>query len=275
MKKLILVLALLLIAIPAWAQPNDVVVQPVPEEENWGGWVEEWDVPVYFVEGPIAYHANQGGAGELVRAFALEITVSGPNAAIDWCWFEGPYDVAPSEGDPIAEWVDDNIIIIEAASLYDMAEEEGPDPNGMLVGLSMYSDIPEAELCIDIVENELRGGIVMEDVTTRGLSNSQVCWTAAEAEVVCNEDLTEAQLTEWFDWGEPPVWCLPCWTLGDVTGDELLSFGDVIQTFNAVQAQAESGDPNGSSDATMDGLYSFGDVIKVFNNVADPCVVCP
>lgn len=258
MKKLIFILALLLLTAPAWA---DVVVEP--NSEPWEGWYDEG---IGFIEGPIEYDANDS---ELVRAFALEITVTGPNAFIDWCWFEGAYNVAPgSEDGPIAEWVDDNIIIVEFASLYNEDLEEGdvPESIGTLAGISIGAD-PDSEVCIDIVVDDLRGGIVMEDVTTRDIDNDQVCWTTAEAPIECNEELTEGQLEEWFNWEEPEVWCLPCWTEGDVTGDENLTFGDVIQVFNAVAAQAESGDPNGSSDATMDGLYTFGDVIFVFNQV--------
>lgn len=275
MKKLIFILALLLLAAPAWAS---VVVEP--NSEPWETWVDEEDANLAWIEGPIEYNVIDS---ELVRAFALQIEVTGPNAVIDWVWFEGDaYAIAPgSEDGPIAEWVEDNIVIVEFASLYNLDAEDGvqPEPNGTLAGMSIIADAGSEEVCINITTDALRGGIVMEDVTTRALTNSEVCWgPLAEPEPECGDWLTEPQLAAWEGWitaledaGLPPEnvdnWCLECFGRGDIDADGFITFNDFSVAFQDFLGADNSTDPNAAdSDVDMDGFITFNDASVVFQN---------
>ncbi|MHC4264835.1 MAG: hypothetical protein ACYSUK_02760 [Planctomycetota bacterium] len=272
MKRIAFLLVLFAVTSPAFSAVNFSFETPYHTD------IDEEDANLGYVEGILLYDANGEGT---IRAFALQIVLSDPNFGIDSIWRESDdYWVSPInyDGDDVIAYDESDLeagtAVIEMASLYQMGVESPPEPNGALVGIRVYGPMGET-VCIDVALEPIREGVVMEDLTQPAVDQNEICLTMPIIIPCCCGDLTQQQREVWYGWEEPPVWCLPCWTLGDVTGDELLTFGDVIQTFNAVVDQVEAGDPNGSSDATMDGLYTFGDVIKVFNAVSDPCVVCP
>ena len=262
MKKLIFILALLLMAAPAWA---DVVIDAngidVWEAEN-------WDENESFLAIPLYYDAN--GEGD-IRAFALEISLEPTGAGeafIDWAWSESDYWVVPGNYPDellIVGETDEGATIMELGSLYE--EGDGPpDTNGTLLAMEIIGT-PGAEFCIDIQVNAIRGGIVMEDVTTRDLDASLECFTLEPfiPEVECG-NLTEEQLVVWEAWGvswgeEPANWCNPCWRCGDEDGSDTVTITDVGNIFGYVF------DPNndGLGDWNMGGTETITDVGDIFN----------
>jgi hypothetical protein len=133
---------------------------------------------------------------------------------------------------------------MEFASLY--AEGEGPpDPNGPLLGMEIIGT-PGEEFCLDVRVNDIRGGIVMEDVTTRGVYTPGECYTLAEfvpeppekcfyVDLVdgCGYVITQDDVNEWILAGEPNSWCYPCHCRGDIDADCLINSNDILGTAEA------------------------------------------
>jgi hypothetical protein len=287
MKKLIFVLALLLMAAPASAK---VTFEFEPSEEPW---MEE-DINIAYNEGYVFYDAN--GENGLVRAFALKLTLDDPNAFIDWVWREGrigdQYWVSPSNtsveegevegGELIAE--DDSDLggedglayaIIEAASLY-AEDENSPDVNGGFFGISVGGDAGST-VCITLEAEPIRGGIVKENASPAAFQQiGEWCLELPTlADLECNGVLTMEQLGHWFDWGEPDNWCTPCFYLGDQDEDGFITFNDFIVVFQDFKNADSSTDPNAAdSDIDMDGFITFNDFLVVFQNFKNG-VTCP
>ena len=217
MKKLIFILALLLMAAPAWSQ----VTIDVNATDTWN---DEDDPNRSWAYLQFKYEADL--EDELVRAFALEISVSGPNGVIDWIWSEnGAYEVAPGGVDGIvAEFGEEDTDpwITEQASLYNLDEEDGiqPDSNGLLFGIEVIGD-QGTSICVDVELNAIRGGIVMEDATAPdgAITADPCCVALAEKE----EELCYAgqpDFDEWESVGSPDSWCNPRQCHGDADGIE-------------------------------------------------------
>lgn len=289
MKKLIFVLALLLIATPASAK---ITFEFEASEEPW---MDEEDPNFSFNEGYVFYDAN--GESGLVRAFALKLTLDDPNAFIDWIWREGrtgdqywvsPSNTSVSEGEVdggglIAE--DDSDLggeeglafaIIEAASLY-AEDENSPDVNGGFFGISVGGDAG-SEVCITLTGEPLRGGgAIKEDVSPAAIQQlGEWCLDLPLlSDLECNGVLTMEQLDAWYGWGEPDNWCTPCFYLGDQDKDDFITFNDFIVVFQDFKNADSSTDPNAAdSDIDMDGFITFNDFLVVFQNFKNG-VTCP
>ncbi|MHC4187434.1 MAG: hypothetical protein ACYSRQ_04495 [Planctomycetota bacterium] len=278
MKKLIFILALLLITASAWAG------KPVVNVVGVDTWNDEVDPNISYGEVFLGY--DQNSPGSPVRAWALTIDVTGPNVFIDWTErFEAGWDnywLTPTtyDGeDPAAEIEEgENAVtmIYELASLY----AEGEDPPPDVCGLALFGVGGDAggEVCVDVYAEPIRGGIVLENVTAVGLHNDPCCFTLAEQEIpepLCG-DLNEVEVAVWEGWaageGEPNNWCEPCWKCGDINKDGFVGFSDVQLTLDLFIAV----DTTGEGDYNMDSFLSFADVQDVLDKfiAAEGCTPC-
>ena len=179
MKRMIVLLAVLLMAAPAMAA---VTITAVDE----GG-------------GVVAISFSNDEATGLVRAIALDITADSGATIIDVCDINTEYNIHPGsiEIDPgeagsangeildygsavcgsqypgtkggIGSTGDEAGVTIEMASLY-IGEVNEPNQFGLICRVTVDSD---CELCIS--ENTIRGGIVMEDPQADPDPNTPVC----------------------------------------------------------------------------------------------------
>jgi hypothetical protein len=166
MKRIILVLALLLIAAPAWAAVELDFEQTDARINEEGAGV---------AEGIFSYDVN----GENVpRAWAIVVTLDteDSNYGIDWLWRTGASDsesgywVTPSnifiEDGELGEWgepsvLDEDLRVIEIASLYPDGDPGPPEANG-LVGITIWGPADGSTVCLDLAIESVRGGVIDE-----------------------------------------------------------------------------------------------------------------
>ena len=238
MKKILLVLAVLLIASPTWAG-LDITAEQVGDTNTVR----------------ITYDMEDTDPN-LPRAFALEISLSQENGAnIGPVTYVHPeFHVYPgsivitggvvtNQGTPVAD-SDANSIIVEMGSLYaatDPCHTSPPAENGTLLEFQVAND---QDCNVILVENAIRGGVVMED-TTQVFSSGYVTLTGCRVEFnpACKGDVTGdtqvsigdlsaivAALSPAYAGSTPPYTaCPPPAGLeqGDVTGDGCLSIADL------------------------------------------------
>ena len=202
MKKIIVTLAVLLLAAPAMAADVEIVCTATGPNE----------VTVSFTE----------TAPGLVRAIALDVQIDDPNVVIadvncvSAGYFIYPGSISIDAGGTVTDYgtcagaQDGNTMTSEQGSLYAGADPL-PVPGDLFI-LTLSGCTQEAKagiVAVTVSENALRGGVVMEDpdqVVTVGLTGCDAdvgCWTA-------------------------PIGC-PC--LGDMNGDEWLSTADLSLLF--------------------------------------------
>jgi len=237
MKKILLVLAILLIATPTWA---GLTIEATATDCN---------------EVTITYDMDDTDAN-LPRAFALEISLSqendaniGPvtNVHPEFHVYPGSIvitgGVVTAQGTPVAE-SDANSIIVEMGSLYaadDPCHTSPPAENGTLLVFYVQNDVA----ChVNLAQNAIRGGVVMED-TSQEFSPSYVTLIECDVDgcVGCKGDVTGdtqvsigdlsaivAALAPAYAGTTPPYTACPPPTgfeQGDVTGDTCLSIADL------------------------------------------------
>jgi hypothetical protein len=215
MKKLIFVLALLLMAAPAMAAIE-------LNFEEWEGWVDD-DPNFGWNEGMLSYDVN----GENIpRAFAIEVQLDDPNFEIDWIWREGDggdaYWVTPTHIDigdgEVLEWgpawgeLDGDYAVIEMASLY--AEgEAGPPSEAGLCGIAVVGPAGET-VCLDFAVEPVRGGVIDESLNPLEIDpNGPICLTMASP--------------------GPECWDYPCFGCGDADGSDSVGSADAVVLISA------------------------------------------
>ena len=227
MKKIILALVVLALALPASAEVLITCEQTVPDEPN-----------------VIVSYDN--GEAEPVRAFALEITLdAGEISTIsclsdDYYIYPGDIDIEDGQvqdfGSCVAS-IDANVGIVEMGSLYaaeDACHPDGPPDEGDLLLVTVSG---ECEVCI--TENEIRGGVVMEDLSPADV-NTGCC------DVVLG----------------PACWNYDCFNCGDADGDCALTFGDI----SILIAGWPPNPYNPCADLDKDTAMTFGDINVLIAN---------
>jgi len=200
MKKMIVLLALLMLAVPAMAAVNIVVT------DNTNG------------TATISY--TTVGEANVPRAFALEVSVDAGNivdvtpaiegestaAAKGFGIFPGTVDVNDADnviddfGTPVASSLDPDApgqkgsdsVVLEMGSLY-VDDVNAPDASGVLCVVEVSE---AANLCVSV--NELRGGIILEagkgtedavDPLATNMDSAAVCAAVTFAPAVCVGDV--------------------------------------------------------------------------------------
>ncbi|MHC4737421.1 MAG: hypothetical protein ACYS9Y_00805 [Planctomycetota bacterium] len=231
MKRIFLVLAIVLTASPLWAGLT------ITAEQN------------DCNEVTITYDMDDTDPN-LPRAFALEISLSQENGAnIGQVTYVHPeFHVYPGsiviaggqitdQGAPVAER-DANSIIVEMGSLYaagDPCHTTAPDPQGTLLVFKIANDM---ETHVNLAENSIRGGVLMED-TTQTFPPGYV--TLIECDVVDCE-------------------CCYCGTCpGDQTGDFNVSIADLSAIVSLLSPAYAGTTPPYTADPVPPG-YECADV---------------
>lgn len=209
MKKIVFMLAILLIAAPAWATVY------VTCSDSGGGVVT------------ISYDAT--GESSLVRAFALDITANDANiVAVNdvnpkyWV-YPGSIVIVGNEVNDVGSAVcdaakypetlpgpDSNGVTVEMGSLY-VGGPNAPGPNGVLCTITV-----NANCHVDGTTNDIRGGVVLEDGTV-----ATVDVTGCDVEVggPCFPE-AHPDYAEWLSVGSPDSWCYPRQCHGDSDGQQ-------------------------------------------------------
>jgi len=201
MKKILLVLAVLLIATPTWAGLTVTASQ-----------VDDTNTV------RLTYDMDDTDPN-LPRAFALEISLSQENDAnIGPVTYVHPeFHVYPGsivitggvvtdQGTPVAE-SDVNSIIVEMGSLYaadDPCHTSPPAENGILLKFQVQNN---QDCNVILAENAIRGGVVMED-TTQEFPTEYVDLIGCRVEFggPCFPPGHD-DYAEWLTVGEPDSWC--------------------------------------------------------------------
>jgi hypothetical protein len=260
MKKIILAFVVLALALPASAQEVLITCAQVGDEPN-----------------VIVSYDNSEDAN--VRAFALEITVdTGEISTIsclseDYYIYPGDIDIVDGQvqdfGSCVAS-IDANVAIVEMGSLYapeDACHPVGPPDDGNLVLVTV------TESCqMSIGENEIRGGVVMEDLTdpdvnAPGCEVDLGCFKVGE--VIGGHLVTQTMYDDWVLLGKPVSWCHSCHSRGDVDLNCLINAADVIgpaipNLANSFPSAYPAANYSPDCDFTNDKQVNAADVIGSF-----------
>jgi len=265
MKKLIFVLALLLMAAPAMAAIE-------LNFEEFGGWVDD-DPNFGWNEGMLIYDTN----GENIpRAFAIEVTLDteDPNFEIDWIWREDEggdrYWVTPThieiEDGEVLEWgppwgeLEGDYAVIEMASLYAEGEDPPPSESG-LVGISVRGPAGET-VCLEFNVEPIRGGVIDEDLNPLEIDpNYPICLTMAAPDPLAG--------TCWDNENE----CAGQ-NLGDANCDSFINFTDLGLLKAAIFSNPSSANWNACADFDHNCFVNFTDLgilkANIFTSGYDP-----
>ena len=220
MKKLLAILAVLALAVPAMA--GSVTLSGVDDDGIGAGLV-----------GTISYSATSG----LPRAFALDITVDGgaviTAAARGTCQ---PYriymgtitivnGVVTDWGNPVAPASDPGAlggigtagVTVEMGSLYDM--DNAGDGNKPAASGCLLKVTANKACNVTVALNTTRGGIVMEDATA-ATTNAPISFALQAAPPECFPS-GHPKYNEWVSVGKPNCWCYPRQCHGDADGTKL------------------------------------------------------
>lgn len=211
MKKILLALAILLIANPAWA---GLTIDATATECN---------------EVTITYDMDDTDVN-LPRAFALEISLDNDANIGPVTYVHPEFHVYPGsivitggvvtdQGTPVAE-SDVNSMIVEMGSLYagdDPCHTSPPAENGVLL-VFMVENGKDCNVSLDT--NAIRGGVVMED-TTQEFSPSyfDVNGCSVPGCVPCDFPPGHDDYGAWLARSSPPSWCIPRQCHGDADGE--------------------------------------------------------
>ena len=184
MKKIILLLAIMLMASPALAAVNITVT----DAGDGSGWAT------------IAYAE---GETDFVRAFALDITAADANIveidsiSADYWVFPGSIDIndeglVEDQGSPVAPssypgtlgGLDTNGITIEMGALFEVGVDPEPGATGTLLRIRVDAT---SEVCV--AENSIRGGVVMKDPSATPTVGLECQMVTVSAVVPCPWDV--------------------------------------------------------------------------------------
>ncbi|RKY25924.1 MAG: hypothetical protein DRP62_00230 [Planctomycetota bacterium] len=167
----------------------------------------------------------------LIRAFGLDITVDTANI-VDLVMVDPNYRIYPGqiviEDGNVTDYntpyvpgdLGDADLTVEMGSLYTMDANYAGDPNlgyGMQPGTSgvLFKFYVDGDCNYVVTENELRGGVVMEDPEED--PNVTLCSGNITIVTDCMA-ATNPGYANWLYWGKPDCWCYKRQCRGDVDG---------------------------------------------------------
>ncbi|MGA2916195.1 MAG: hypothetical protein ABSE89_09250 [Sedimentisphaerales bacterium] len=279
MKKLILVLAILVVAAPAFALDINLVRQ---------GTTNKVDVR-YTGADPC----------NLPRAFALVINVNSPTAVItvvsdykttgESTSASRGYGIYPatiaieangtvtgwgtpvaSDSDPLPAGADQVVpsrnIVLEFGSLYAPVHDgtNSPAVDGNLCSLTIDCNGASGNVPITVKgETTYRGGVVLENRTTFAISKTLDFAACSNCGCFSCSDPKYAQ---WVLQGMPPAWCCLHQRDGDATGDGSVSGSDLIRLKASYGLSFGQVGYDCRADFTHDGAVSGPDLIRLKSN---------
>lgn len=223
MRKVILILAVVLFAVPAWAAVTISCSQVGTTN----------DVLVSY----------NNGEAKKVRAFALDITVTnGTITAVDdsvstwYTIYPGSIVIVDGEvvkdGNAVADPCDlpsdtkggigTNGITIEMGALYSPPNDaNGPPNTGNLLRLTVTKTNPNLASDIAIAENQGRGGVVLTDPNLNPTVTAPGCTLpppAVDPNCLLGGNAGTKEKSDWIAWGKPNCWCYCRQCRGDADG---------------------------------------------------------
>jgi len=230
MKKIILTLAVVLLAAPVWADVEitltdlgDGVIQIGYDASGETELVRAFALDIVATDGNIvdindyAVGDNNGGYGIFPGSFAGNISVNPTTGMVDsWVGNPNPYTPVAPAGDPDALGdIPGPAITIEMGSLY---EDAAPGQTGVLCTITVDENV--TKVCV--TGNAIRGNVVLEDASEATLNPAEVC---IDMIVDCFPSTPEYanQYARWVALGKPDCWC-EGWAsgnqcYGDAAGD--------------------------------------------------------
>jgi len=238
MRKVILILAVVLFTVPAWAAVTINCAQ------------------VGTTNDCIVSYIN--GEAKKVRAFALDITVSsGTITAVDAniADYDPNYNIYPgSNGIKIVEGevtdygtavADPNdhpdtqpgigysAITVEMGALYSPPDDaNGPPNSGNLLRFTV-STLP---CTVTIAENESRGGVVLTDPNLDPTVVAPGCELQPVQECLIGGNAGPSEYSDWVTWGKPDCWCYCRQCRGDADGTKTGPFWVTIPDLNLLSS---------------------------------------
>ncbi|MBL7153574.1 MAG: hypothetical protein ISS79_07635 [Phycisphaerae bacterium] len=209
--KMILTLAVLLLAAPAWADVEIVLTDlgdgeiEVKYVNTEGERVRAFALNITTKGGNIigidnySIGDNVGGYGIFPGSFGDNITVNATTGNVDsWVGSPDPYTpIAPSDDPEALDGLDSNGVTIEMGSLYDDAPPD--ELEGVLCTVTVDEDV--TEICAE--GNAIRGNVVLESAAE--VIPAKVCITIV-TEAVPNTPEYAKQYAQWVALGKPDCW---------------------------------------------------------------------
>lgn len=222
MRKIILTLALVLLAAPAFADVEiiltdlgDGVVQISYDASTETQLVRAFALNIVATDGNIidindyAVGDDNGGYGIFPGSFAGNISVNPTTGMVDsWVGSPAAYTPVAPAGDPDAQGdIPGPAITIEMGSLYTTA---APAATGVLCTITV--DENASKVCV--TGNAIRGNVVLEDASEATLTPAEVC---IDLITECFPS-SHPKYLEWVAVGKPRCWCLKRQCYGDTDG---------------------------------------------------------
>jgi len=259
MKKVIFLMALLAMAVPAMAGVT-VTVTDNGDLTATIGYTSDANVAAFGLDitvdtgtidavAPVKKGISDGsglGYGIFPASFRDYINPADPN------WADASYVPLGAAGDPgVLGGLGTAGVTVEFGAIY----EDGYQPG--LTG-TLCTVTVSANCKMSITANGSSAGIVLE-----GGAAATVDALATDVPITGGACFTgtAGEVAQWNAYGQPASWCNQGWRCGDVNGSNTLTFGDVQDVFNAFK----SADTTGAYDVNMGGTLTFGDVQDVFN----------
>jgi hypothetical protein len=223
MKKMILALAVVLLAAPAWAtveiELTDLgggVIQIGYDATSETELVRAFALDIVATDGNITGIADysvgddNGGYGIFPGSFAGNITVNPTTGMVDsWVGNPNPYTPVAPAGHPDALGdIPGPAITIEMGSLYATA---APAKTGVLCTITVDENV--SKVCV--TGNAIRGNVVLENASEATLSPLEVCWNKPSDECFPSSN---PRYADWVAFGKPLCWCYARQCRGDADG---------------------------------------------------------
>ena len=216
MRTLILALAVILLAAPAWATVEIVLeetdrVITISYTSDEGQRIRAFALDIVATDGNIvdindfAVGDNNGGYGIFPGSFANNITVNTTTGDVDsWAGNPDPYTPVAPAGDPDAlDGLDSNGVTVEMGSLY---SDNPPSISGPNVLCTITVDDDVTEVCV--TGNAIRGNIVMEDAAE--IIPAEACISVPSdvgPDCFPSDTAHQYQYADWVAMGKPACWC--------------------------------------------------------------------
>ncbi len=263
MRKIVLTLAVVLLAAPVWADVEikldylgEGVVQISYDATGEAQLVRAFALNITATDGNIvaigdfAIGDNNGGYGIFPGAFRdAPIAVNPTTGQVDNWSVTGYSPLAPA-GDPEAEGdIPGPAITIELGSLY---TDAAPSDTGVLCTITVDENV--SKVCV--TGNAIRGNVVLEDASEATLTPAEKC---IDIILDCFPSDNPAAYADWVAFGKPECWCYARQCHGDadglkqgsiVTGYMYVSTNDLIILADAWQIKE---DPKGPGILSLPG----------------------
>jgi len=220
MRKIVLTLALLMLATPALADVKIIVedesnlIAAIKYQTTAGEHVRAFALDVSVSAGTIDavsdYIKGESvpgniGYGIFPANFAAYITVDATTGEVETWDVNGYTPVAPATDPGAAGALGSNAITLEMGALYSPPEDSSPNApptSGTLCKIKVSGDTK-----VTVKQNDTRGGVVLTDpAVTPTVDTTQATAVEIKAVVDCFPT-TNSQYNDWVLLGKPDCWC--------------------------------------------------------------------